>query len=104
LKEADCEEVPRVAVIKAVVSVVMLPIVTPKVPVRLPADTLALPGTVIREELEPRVTVVALAGASERVIVHELEPPDIAPEGEHVTELTAVAAVNWMDADADELL
>jgi hypothetical protein len=85
---AVCEEVPKVAVMLPVVSLVKLPMLAAKDADTVPAAMLKLTGVVISEELSEIAMVVAVAGGCEIVTVQVLVIAGVTASGPHTSEVT----------------
>jgi len=78
---------------------VILPTLTLKVAVALPAGTITLAGTTIACDVELTARLVFESTDCESTTVHKLVPPDITPLGSQASDVTKTGALKLIAID-----
>jgi hypothetical protein len=104
VKEAACDDPPSAALMEAVARASILPAVTLKAVVELPAGTVTLVGTVMALDVVLTLRTVLDAAACDSSAVHELVASAMTPLGLQSSAVTRTAILRVMVADCPEPL
>jgi len=104
VRVAACDDPPSATPIEAVAWASILPTLTLKAVVELPAGTVTLAGTASAFDVELTLRMVLERTACDSSAVHELVAPDITPLGLQSSAVTRTALLRVMVADCAEPL